>query len=146
MSYRYWTLTDTSPASAITAVGLAGASGLDEYDYVRVDASLVGGTGGVLDVYLQRMIRPNVWADWLHFTQLSAAATAKYSVICAPGLSTTITASNLGTDAAPGVTLASATFLGGHPGKSLRSVYVAGAGTSAGAINTIYISAWRADR
>ena len=146
MSYRIWTIADTSPAAAGTAVGSVIAS-LDEYDYIRVDAALVGATGGTLDVYLQRLVKPNAWADWVHFAQLAAGASAiKYSVIGAHGLSTTITTSNLGTDATPAVSLAAATFVGGHPGKSLRAVYVAGASTSAGAALSIVVTGYRADR
>lgn len=146
MASRIFLINDTTPAAPGTAVGTVIAS-LDEYDYVRVDASLVGATGGTLDVYLQRLIKPNAWADWVHFAQLAAGASAvKYSLVGAHGLSTTITTGNIGTDAAPAVSLAAATFLGGHPGKSLRAVYVAGAGTSAGAVLNITATAFRPDR
>lgn len=146
MSIRTWTIADTSPAAASTVVG-SFAGGLDDYDFVRVDAALVGATGGTLDVYLQRLVKPNSWADWVHFTQLaSGAAAVKYSLIGATGLSTTITTSNLGTDAAPGVSLAAGTFVGGHPGSTLRAVYVAGASTSAGASLSIVITGIRSLR
>lgn len=133
-------VTDTTPAAASTAVGSV-VGGLDEYPIIRVDASLVGATGGVLDVYLQRFVAPNVWADWVHFTQLAAGASAvKYTVIGAHGVSTSIATIGIGTDASPGVALANGTFAGGHPGKAIRAVYVAGASTSAGAAVTFYVS------
>lgn len=146
MSSRIWLISDTTPAAAGTAVGDA-IGGFDDYDYVRVDAALVGATGGALDVYLQRLVRPNLWADWVHFTQLAAGAAAvKYSVVGAHGLSTAIVTGNLGTDDTPAVGLAAGTFTGGHPGKAIRAVYVAGASTSAGAAINIYVQAFRADR
>ena len=144
--YRIFTISDTSPAAASTAVGSV-IAGLGDYPFLRVDAALVGATGGTLDVYLQRQIKPGFWADWLHFAQLaSGAAAVNYSVIAAHALSTTVTTSNRGTTAAPGVSLAAGTFLGGHPGDVIRAVYVAGASTSAGAAITIDISGWGQQR
>lgn len=132
-SERVFTISETSPAAASTVVG-AVVSGLADYPYVRIDAALVGATGGTLDVYLQRLIKPGAWTDWIHFAQLAAGAAAvRYSAIASPGLSTTITTSNRGSDGTPSVSLAAATFLGGHPGNTVRAVYVAGASTSAGA-------------
>jgi hypothetical protein len=142
MGQRVFTISETSPAAAGTVVG-AGVNGLGDYPYLRVDADLVGATGGALDIYLQRMIKPGAWTDWLHFAQLAAGAAAvRYSAIVSPGLSTTITTSNRGTAATPLVSLAAATFLGGHPGDSVRAVYVAGASTSAGALVTVDIVGW----
>ena len=47
-----------------------------DYKFVRVDADLIGATGGTLDIYLQRLIKPGAWTDWLHFAQLAAGAGA----------------------------------------------------------------------
>jgi hypothetical protein len=136
------TITGTSPAAASTAVVGTDAFGLGGYPFVRIDAHLVGATGGTLDVYLQRKVAPNVWIDWCHFAQLAAGASAvKYSILADSGLSTTITTATGGNDAAPGVALAAATFVGGHPGDAIRCVCVAGAGTSAGAVVNIYVNA-----
>jgi hypothetical protein len=143
---RVFTISDTSPAAASTVVG-SQVAGMGEFDYVRIDAALVGATGGTLDVYLQRMIKPGAWADWIHFAQLAAGASAiRYSAMAGHGLSTTITTSNRGSDATPGVTLAAATFLGGHPGDVVRAVYVAGASTSAGAAVVIDLTCCRTGR
>jgi len=140
--HKTFTIADTSPAAASTVAGSI-ITGLQFYPFLRIDARLVGAAGGALDVYLQRMIKPNAWADWIHFTQLAAAASAiNYSAIVGPGLSTTITTSNRGVDATPGVTLAGGNFVGGHPGDVVRAVYVAGVSTSAGAAVTIDIGGW----
>lgn len=140
-----FTIADTSPAAASTAVGTV-IGGLGDFHAFRIDAALVGATGGVLDVYLQRKIKDNVWADWAHFTQLTAGnAAVKWTLVAGvPVLSTTLTSSfGIGTDAAPGVALAANTFIGGHPGSAIRPVYVAGASTSAGAALTFYITCWK---
>jgi hypothetical protein len=146
MPYRRQQISDTSPASASTAVG-SKLAGLGEYDFIRVDALLVGATGGALDVYLQRCIGPNAWADWVHFAQLAAGAAAiRYSLMAQLANNTTIVTANAGTDSTPAVGLAAATFLGGHPGDTIRAVYVAGAGTSAGAAVLIHVGAWGVSR
>lgn len=144
MSLRTFTIAETTPAAASTVVGGV-VAGLGNYQFVRIDADLIGATGGTLDVYLQRLIKPGSWADWIHFAQLAAGASAiRYSAIAWHGLSTTITTSNRGTDATPSVSLAAATFLGGHPGDVVRAVYVAGASTSAGAAISIDLACWGA--
>lgn len=131
---------DTSPAAPGTVIGVA-QRGLGRFNSLRIDALLVGATGGVLDIYLQRQIALNVWADWCHFVQLAAGgAAARYSLKCSMTDSTTIVTANAGTDAVPAVTLAAATFLGGHPGEGFRLVYVAGASTSAGAAVELYVT------
>lgn len=142
MSSNLFTITGTTPASASTAVG-AVVSGLDRFDAFSIDADLIGATGGVLDVYLQRKITDNVWRDWLHFTQLTAGnAAVRYSVSTSPGIANTIVAVGTGTDSAATPALAANTFIGGHPGNFVRAVYVAGASTSAGAAVSILIRGW----
>jgi hypothetical protein len=144
MTQRVFTIADTTPAAASTVAGTV-VSGLGDYQFVRIDAHLVGATGGTLDVYLQRQITANAWSDWIHFAQLASAASAvNYSAIAWHGLSTTITTSNRGSDATPSVSLGAATFLGGHPGDVVRAVYVAGASTSAGAAIEIDLVCWGA--
>jgi hypothetical protein len=142
MGLRLFTVSDTTPAAASTAIGATQAS-LGNWDFLRVDAMLVGATGGTLDVYLQRCVGPDAWADWVHFTQLaSGAAAVRYSLMASLANSTTITTANAGTDTVPAVGLGAGTFIGGHPGDTIRAVYVAGAGTSAGAAIKFYIRAW----
>jgi hypothetical protein len=133
-------VTDTSPAAASTVVGV-GLRGLGRFGSLRIDALLVGATGGVLDIYLQRQVTANVWVDWCHFVQIAAGgAAARYSLKCSMTDSTTIVAANAGTDTVPAVGLSAATFLGGHPGEGFRLVYVAGASTSAGAAVELYVT------
>lgn len=138
------TITDTSPGSASTAIGDT-VKGLADFDWFSVDAQLVGATGGTLDVYLQRKVDSDLWADWLHFPQLTAGAAAvKYSA--QSGSDKTIHAVGNGSDASAGTpALAANTLVGGHPGDQLRAVYVAGAGTSAGAAVVIKVCGWNRD-
>lgn len=136
------TFTITTANAAGTEIATpAHVTGLSKYDWITFDADLVGITGGTLDVYIQRQVQNNVWADWAHFPQLAAAAAAiNYS--CNPIGVLPIVAIGLGTTAAPGVALAANTCLGGHPGDKIRAVLVSGAGTSAGAAQTIYVTGW----
>lgn len=136
--FKRFTISDTSPASASTALG-SKVEGLDALESVTVDADLVGATGGTLDVYLQRKVADNVWRDWIHFTQLTAGGSAvKYTVM--PSAPTSITTVGTGTDSAATPALAAAGNAGGHPGTSVRAVYVAGSSTSAGAAIVIRLS------
>jgi len=138
-----FTVTGTSPGSASTAVGPQ-LGGLGKYDSLLITASLLGATAGVLDVYIQRKITTNVWADWAHFTQLTAGSTAKYYSLYATDTASPAApvAIGVGTDAAPGVLLAAGSFVGGMPGSDIRLVFVAGASTSLGAAQTIYVTAF----
>lgn len=145
MIRKLFTISGTSPAAAGTAIVGNAIRGLEKYDWFTIDAALVGATGGTLDIYLQRQIALDsevtggVWADWVHFTQLAAAASAvKYSL--QPGTDKTFSTVAYGTDASAGTpVLSAASFVGGHPGLAVRCVAVAGASTSAGAAVTIYL-------
>lgn len=132
------TIADTSPASASTAVSAIAVSGLEQYQEIHIEADLLGATGGTLDVYLQRRLGNDLWRDWIHFSQLAdGAAAVKYSA--PPGYSQTMTVVGGGTTAAPGVAIAANTNIGCHPGTEIRAVYVAGAGTSVGAAQTVRV-------
>jgi hypothetical protein len=141
------TISGTSPAAAGTAV-IGTLWGLEKYDWFTVDALLVGATGGVLDIYLQRQVARDaevsggVWVDWAHYTQLAAGGSAiNYSI--QTGSDRSIVTVATGTDASAGTpALAANTFAGGHPGSALRCVAVAGASTSAGAAVKIYVNAF----
>ena len=143
--------TGNSPATATTALvaGLT-VNSLGRYSWLRIDALLQGGTGGTLDIYLQRLWRPyvggnpgtSVWLDWVHFPQLSAAASHKYTLFASVDqVSTAITevgqlSDDLGTGS---LVLPANTFTGGMPGDEIRAVAVAGASTTAGAAQTLYV-------
>lgn len=136
------TISQTSPAEASTVVATTTVAGLEHYDWIAVEADLVGAAGGTLDVYVQRKLAANLWRDWIHFPQLAAGSAAvKYSV--QSGSTNDIYPVGGGTDAAPGVALAVDTAVGGHPGTELRVVFVAGAGTSEGAAQTIRVFGWK---
>src|SRR3954462_8882353 len=134
-------LSGTSPAAASTVAGVQ-CSGLSRWRGVRVEAQLVGATGGTLDVYIQRKVAPNLWVDWAHFPQLTAGAAAvayTFAVDNTTPSSGTLTAiTTRGTDAIPNPGLAAGLDLV-HPGDMIRVVYVAGASTSAGAVAKVYV-------
>lgn len=138
-------LTGTSPASASTAI-TATSKGVIAADWFQIDASLLGATGGALDVFLQRLVYVDgsaveTWVDWVHFPQLSAGASAVvYSVGTNP--LTSITAVGVGDATTATPTLAANVCVGGHPGAAVRLVCKAGAGTSAGAVQTVYVTAY----
>lgn len=143
MTIRLITISETSPASASTVVGTT-YGGLGIFSALHIDANLLGGTGGVLDVYLQRKIADDIWVDWCHFTQAAAATAVRRSFYCSNGFvnpdAVSSEAVGFGTNSTPSVALAAAKFIGGHPGDAIRTVYVAGASTSAGAAQKIYIT------
>lgn len=131
-------ISQTSPSSASTVVSTASISGLQSFDEIQIEAILTQATGGTLDVYLQRKLISDLWADYAHFTQLAAGSTVfKYSARSTSAGGITVVGG--GTDASPGVVLAANTILSGHPGTDLRAVFVAGASTSAGATQTIRV-------
>lgn len=115
---------------------------LKGYQRFTVLAEMTGPTGGTLDIYLQRRVTTNKWVDWAHFTQVAATATRDESIDM---VSTDLTVSTpgVGTDAAPGVALAAATFTGGHPGDEVRVIAVSGAGTTLGAAQVVTVMATR---
>lgn len=135
------TVTATSPSSASTAVVATLFKGamLRTAEKLVVDATLLGGTGGTLDVYLQRKIASDTWRDWIHFPQIAATVAKKYTVTI-KGEGTTIVETGGGSDASPGVALAANTAVDVIPGDDVRIVFVAGASTSAGASNSITIT------
>lgn len=130
-------LSGTSPAAAST-VASKEVTGLNAFTTLRLDAVILGATGGTLDVYIQRKVAANVWVDWVHFTQLAAAAAAvTYSLTFVAAQSASLaTATTAGTDSTPAPAIA-ASIVAIHPGNHVRVVYVAGAGTSAGAAQSI---------
>jgi hypothetical protein len=143
-------ITATSPAAASASptvdIAATKARGLDRYQRVSIDAVLTEATGGVLDVYLQRLLyrsgATEVWADWCHFAQL-AAGTTSYCYHCVGQITAAdIVTVGHGTAADATPALAADTHIGGHPGAELRLVFVAGASTSAGASQTIYVFGW----
>jgi hypothetical protein len=139
-------ITGTSPASATSGIIGAAILGLSGFDWFTIDAIIIGGTGGTIDVTLQRKIgnvqgvAVDLWVDWLHFPQVAAGVTTKFCAIS--GASSTIQVVGSVAAAAFTATLAANTFVGGHPGDQLRAVSTAGASTTAGATQKIYVGCW----
>lgn len=142
-------ITGTSPAAAGRAVIGKQVGNIESYDDVVVVASLVGATGGTLDIYLQRLVDTNLWVDWIHFPQLAAGAAAvKYSAASMPPAAATAvvvgtSADDVTSGAAPA--LAANTVVAGHPGSNVRVVAVAGAGTTLGAAVDVRLMLHRND-
>lgn len=130
-------ISETSPAAVGTATG--GHVGmLQNYDSLTIRATLTGATGGTLDVYLQTSVDGSEWVDYIHFAQIAAAAAAvtKVVVVSRAGQQAAIT--TVGTNTSPA--LAANAVVGGDFGNQMRVLFVAGAGTSAGAVQTIRIT------
>jgi hypothetical protein len=141
-------ITDTSPASAITAIGGDTIGGLSRYDGLAIYATLTGGTGGTLDVYLQTSFDGGTtWYDYVHFAQkASGAAVTTVGVGIPPAGVTALTATGKGSLLTPAVGLAVNTIIGGPWGDLMRAVYVAGVSTSAGAAQIIEIIGYQGKR
>lgn len=128
----------TSGAASTTLVGDA-LFGLEQFDALTITAKIVGPTGGTVDVYLERQLEANVWAEYCHFPQVAAGATKYYSTAAMLVQSITEIGA-FGTDsAATGIALAANTILPGHPGPALRLVTRTGAGVSVAGTVTIYV-------
>lgn len=138
-------LSDISPAAPgtvaskmVSPTALADVIGnLSEYKDVTVVSKLQGATGGTLDVYLQSWDGTD-WVDWLHYTQL-AALTPAASLVYVPDYPIAHALVTVGRNLTPALAVNSS--VGGHPGEALRMLFVAGAGTSAGALQTMRILA-----
>jgi hypothetical protein len=133
-------LSFTSAASAGTTVAAGPVTGLGLFYSLSIVATLQGGTGGTLDLWLQYSPDAGTtWVDYAHWPQLAAGATATTRVwnVSKHGQQTTLTTVGLGTSPA----LAAGSILGGDWGDRLRVVQTAGIGTSAGAAQTILIIA-----
>ena len=136
----------TSPATgdgSTPVVETPTIDGLDAYDWFTVVGILTGATGDTLDVYLQCEVAYNVWVDWIHFPQIADGASAARYVFDSRMSPSSVTTIGGGTAAAPGVALAASTIAFAHPGKKIRAVTLAGASTSAGAAQQIYVMKWK---
>lgn len=120
----------TTPATAST-VAQTPVTGLGGYNSMTIYASLIGATGGTLDIYIQ--YSPDggtTWVDYAHYAQLAAGATALQKVFSATkDASTALTTVGSGTSPL----LAASTIINGDWGDRFRVLTVAGTSTSAGA-------------
>ena len=129
----------TTTAASAGSSGYAGAGVLSRCEGLTVDATIVGPTGGTVDVYIQRKLATNSWVDWVHFPQVAAATTKRYTFTVV-GDGSTITEVGGGTDASPGVALAANTVVNVTPGGDLRIVTVTGAGVSVAGTVTLVLT------
>lgn len=128
-------LTATSPAAASTVAGPA-LTGAGLWNNLLVLADLTGATGGTLDVYLQHSPDGGTtWYDLVHWPQKAAAAalTTLAITLCRYNVPTAPIAIGKGTTPA----LAVNTVATGGWGDQLRLLFVAGASTTAGAVQTV---------
>lgn len=130
----------TKEASQTVAVATAGtattaalatlfAGGWLKAEKLVIDATLVGPTGGTLDVCLQRKVGTNKWKDWIRFPQVLATATKNY-VATVNGEGAAITECGNSTDGSPAMTIAANTIINMIPNEIVRVVCTTGAGTS----------------
>lgn len=136
-------LAASSPVAATTFLGTGQNGGmvlgLDEWARCIFDLTLTGGTGGTLDVYIQSSVTGGAtWFDIAHAPQIAAgSAAARFTFTVGRSLGVaSMTATNV-SDGTPA--LAANTVVANGMGDSLRVVYVAGAGTSAGAPQVVNI-------
>jgi hypothetical protein len=139
-------ITGTTPSSAGVKAIIGKQGGLGKFDSFVITAALVGATGGVLDISLQRRVTaPDavtpLWSEYARFTQLTAGGAAVvYTLSSAQAATTPIVTSLWADDAQTGaLTLTTNTCVGGHPGDAIRVVAISGASTSAGALVTVYV-------
>lgn len=130
-------ISETSPATASTAASSRTISGLRNYDWFKVIAELQGATGGTLDVYIQGLLA-DTYYDWAHFAQIADGGAATIQVVEPQPVNGAVT---IGSGTSPA--LAANTFVGGYPADKVRLLFVAGAGTSAGAVQTVSIYGMR---
>ena len=134
-----FSLTFTSPAAA-GPVAQAPVLGLGAYESLSIFSTMQGATGGTLDIYIQYSPDAGTtWVDYAHFPQIAAGAGATSRVWNVAKDAPQATLTNVGTGTSP--SLAANSILGGDWGDRLRVLAVAGAGTSAGAAQTVLIVA-----
>lgn len=138
-----FTITGATPAAAGSAlVTGAVALGLAKYDWFEVDAVITAGTGGTLDIYIQRKVASDVWLEVAHFPQVAAAATKYYSAKSMAG--STITEVGKFNDAGTGTpVLAANSWVGGSLGDQIRIYATAGVGAAGAGSVTLYVRAYK---
>lgn len=132
-----FTSVNTATTTALTAV-----TDLGGYQSMQIFAILTGATGGTLDIYLQGSLDGGTtWVDYAHFPQIAAGAAAIKRVwsVSRAAQQTTLATVGSGSVGTPGVALAANTIIGGEWTDRLRVVAVSGAGTSAGAAQTLLL-------
>ena len=126
----------TSPSDTTAVAATPTFRNLDRFSSFIIDAVLTGATGGTLDIYLQRAVGDD-WVDWYRFAQVAGSAAAIRRTITSDMV--TLTAPlTVGANASVGI--AANTLGARHPGSAVRIWQVPGAGTSAGAAQSIKLT------
>lgn len=142
-----WTqidLSSTSPAAAsTTAVGVTVSTQIGMFATCSVVATVQGGTGGTLDIYVQTWFRTlaaptGFWADVAHLTQLTAGNAQNTVAFTLTRFSPSAAAITTTLNVVSGTPLLPAgTVVPGLLGAQLRTVYKTGAGNTVGAAQQI---------
>ena len=126
-----------SPATASSAVSTA-QTGFMKHQTLTIIGSLLGATGGTLDVIVETSTDGTDWYEMIRFTQLAAggaAATSRFNISPTGGAATVVVGKNLTTTTG----LASGTSVNGQWFDRLRVRYIAGTSTSAGAAQKVTV-------
>jgi hypothetical protein len=137
---RPFKISEASPAAAGTAASAGVIGGLATFDTIAIVATLLGAANGTLDVYLvDSFDGGTTWLEYARFTQVAASAATKTYVID-PVLTGSITAVTRNATATSAIgTLAANAIRPGKWGDFMKAIFVAGAGTTAGATQTIEV-------
>jgi hypothetical protein len=148
---------ETTPAAASTVASSqpvtgdnanylpAGVAGpLDDWEGVDVIAEITGATGGTLNVYLQGTSDGGTsWYDMIAWPQAAAGAAAKYYKSPLSLATTTSVPIQVGKNLVPALT-GTVTVVNGAWTDRVRLIFVAGSGTSAGAVVVVRLAPQRA--
>lgn len=139
-------LSGTSPSTVTTAVGATSSTQIGMFSTCSVYVAAQGATGGTLDIYIQTLFKqlnvaPGLWVDVAHLPQIAAAGALTGYTFALTRWSPTTAAIFTPVNTASGTpVLAVNTTVPGVLGYQLRVVYKTGAGTSAGAVQTILVT------
>ena len=135
--------TDTSPAAAGNAASGETALNCALYKWIRITAQITGGTGGTTQMVVQSKMAGDTWVEWASSAAVAAGVTTVY--VFSPEATAVVSTVGITDDALTAYTptLAAGTCVGGHPGDTVRLVWVAGVGTSAGDAQVVYLEGWR---
>lgn len=119
-----------SPAAAGGATATTAVAGFKDCSAITIIATVAGGAGGVLDIYIQDSSDGVKFYDYWHITQRTAGQAAE-TLAYDPSPNDSVT--TIGFDLTPA--LANGAVRGGHWFDQLRVLYVPGAGVAAAAQN-----------
>lgn len=134
----------TAASAAGTNVVYTTPTEIGMYTTCSIYTRTRGVTGGTLDIFVQTSFRgvntTPIWADVAHMPQLAAGAVAvgsSFTLTRFSAASAVVTATLNTVDGTPALPVN--TVVNGFLGMKLRVIAVTGAGTSAGAVQNIYL-------